>query len=148
LISNRGHTTVAASFKDGFLRLLSFNGGMSDIDLPNMDALLLALFALIVMAPSFVFGIACLLLQIFIPSRRSTWLAFYFAASMATIVGGMWWCADWFNLPELCYFSVPVAIVSSVGMYGLFLGTRRVVNWMRGKTRKKAIISDPSASSG
>jgi hypothetical protein len=108
---------------------------MSDIGpLPGLDRAVTIFFWLLIVGPPVVLGIVFLLLRLFFPKRGWLWTVLYFLSSCAVIITALLWWADTANDPEWIAYSVPVALASSAAIFGLFLGVRRLIRSIRGKT--------------
>jgi hypothetical protein len=110
---------------------------MSDIGpFPGLDRVVMVFFGLLLVGPPVVLGTIFLVLHIFRPGRGSRWTALYFATSVTAVFGDLWWWSDWVNDPESFTYAVPMAVASSAGIFGIFLGVRWLIRWIRGKTRE------------
>ncbi len=103
---------------------------MSDINLDNLTAPLTTLWVICLLVPPVIIGALVLLAGIWV-RRRKVLAAIYFSVSILAVLGEGFWACDFFNVPDMRIWTLPIAVVGTVLVFGVYALARWVVRRIR-----------------
>jgi hypothetical protein len=104
---------------------------MSDIGFPGLENLMIAIYALMIVAPSLVLGGLLLILRAYVPTKLRLWIVLYWVTSISVIIAEQWGWSIWLNDPESFTYAVPIAVSSTAIVFVLYSLLRRVLGLIR-----------------